>query len=128
MCDIAFDVTSLAREAGARDVVVAAMRSPRGGSAGLLRRIDGGKAVMLLTVALALEYEANCTFLGMTRRSALPATGTTRPPCPSLAPRCGNSAQPRIVAQQKVARVRDFGFKPGTVAGDQKPMADFVAE
>lgn len=43
------------------DVVIAAMRSPRGGSAELLRRIDGGKAVMLLTVALALEYEAVCT-------------------------------------------------------------------
>jgi putative PIN family toxin of toxin-antitoxin system len=43
------------------DVVVAAMRSPRGGSAELLRRIDGGKAVMLLSVALALEYEAICT-------------------------------------------------------------------
>ena len=43
------------------DVVVAAMRSPRGGSAELLRRIDGGEAVMLLTVSLALEYEAICT-------------------------------------------------------------------
>ena len=43
------------------DVVVAAMRSPQGGSAELLRRIDSGKAVMLLTVALALEYEAICT-------------------------------------------------------------------
>ena len=43
------------------DVVVAAMRSPKGGSAELLRRIDGGAAVMLLTVALALEYEAICT-------------------------------------------------------------------
>jgi predicted nucleic acid-binding protein len=43
------------------DVVVAAMRSPRGASAELLRRIDAGKAVMLLTVALALEYEAICT-------------------------------------------------------------------
>ena len=42
------------------DLVVAAMRSPRGASAELLRRIDGGKAVMLLTVALALEYEAIC--------------------------------------------------------------------
>lgn len=42
------------------DVVVAAMRSPRGGSAELLRRIDGGQADMLLTVALALEYEATC--------------------------------------------------------------------
>ncbi len=43
------------------DVVVAAMRSPRGASAELLRRIDGGKAVMVLTVALALEYEAICS-------------------------------------------------------------------
>ena len=43
------------------DVVVAAMRSPTGGSAELLRRIDAGRAAMLLTVALALEYEAICT-------------------------------------------------------------------
>lgn len=43
------------------DVAVAAMRSPTGGSAALLRRIDSGAAVMLLTVALALEYEAICT-------------------------------------------------------------------
>ena len=42
------------------DVVVAAMRSPKGASAELLRRIDGGRATMLLTVALALEYEAIC--------------------------------------------------------------------
>jgi predicted nucleic acid-binding protein len=43
------------------DVVVAAMRSPTGASAELLRRILAGKAHMLLTVALALEYEAICT-------------------------------------------------------------------
>jgi len=42
------------------DVVVAAMRSPRGASAELLRRIDHGDATMLLSVALALEYEAQC--------------------------------------------------------------------
>jgi predicted nucleic acid-binding protein len=42
------------------DVVVAAMRSPHGGSAKVLRRIDDGKATMLLSVALALEYEATC--------------------------------------------------------------------
>jgi len=42
------------------DVIVAAMRSPRGASAELLRRIDQGKATMLLSVALALEYEAKC--------------------------------------------------------------------
>lgn len=43
------------------DVVVAALRSPTGASAELLRRIEAGKAKMLLTVALALEYEAICT-------------------------------------------------------------------
>jgi putative PIN family toxin of toxin-antitoxin system len=43
------------------DVVVSAMRSPRGGSAELLRRIDDCKAILLLSVALALEYEAKCT-------------------------------------------------------------------
>lgn len=42
------------------DVIVAAMRSPTGASAELLRRIDGGRATMLLSVALALEYEAKC--------------------------------------------------------------------
>jgi putative PIN family toxin of toxin-antitoxin system len=42
------------------DVVVAAMRSPRGASAELLRRIDQGAISMVLSVALALEYEAKC--------------------------------------------------------------------
>jgi predicted nucleic acid-binding protein len=42
------------------DVVVTAMRSPLGASAELLRRIDSGNAIMLLSVALALEYEAKC--------------------------------------------------------------------
>jgi predicted nucleic acid-binding protein len=42
------------------DAVVAAMRSPRGASAEFLRQIDGGAALMLLTVALALEYESIC--------------------------------------------------------------------
>ena len=41
-------------------VVVAAMRSPHGASAELLRRIAAGRATMLLSVALALEYEATC--------------------------------------------------------------------
>ncbi len=56
------------------DVVVAAMRSPRGASAELLRRIDGGKAVMLLTVALALEYEAICTLAEHRLASGLSAS------------------------------------------------------
>jgi putative PIN family toxin of toxin-antitoxin system len=56
------------------DVVIAAMRSPRGGSAELLRRIDDGKAVMLLTVALALECEAICTLAEHRLASGLSAT------------------------------------------------------
>ncbi len=40
------------------DIIVAAMRSPRGASAELLRCIDLGRATMVLSVALALEYEA----------------------------------------------------------------------
>lgn len=56
------------------DVAVAAMRSPTGGSAELLRRIDGGGTVMLLTVALALEYEAICTLAEHRLASGLSAT------------------------------------------------------
>jgi len=42
------------------NVIVAAMRSPLGGSAQLIRQIRVGKATMLLSVALALEYESQC--------------------------------------------------------------------
>jgi len=42
------------------DVVVAAMRSPRGASAAILRAARKGRANLLLSVALALEYEAVC--------------------------------------------------------------------
>jgi putative PIN family toxin of toxin-antitoxin system len=42
------------------DVVVAAMRSPTGASAALLALLLERKAVWLLSVALALEYEAIC--------------------------------------------------------------------
>jgi putative PIN family toxin of toxin-antitoxin system len=42
------------------DVVVAAMRSPGGASAGILRAVRDGRAVALASVALALEYEAVC--------------------------------------------------------------------
>ncbi len=58
------------------DVVVAAMRSPRGASAELLRRVDEGKAVMVLTVALALEYEAICTLAEHRLASGLSAADT----------------------------------------------------
>lgn len=42
------------------DVVVAALRSPKGGSAAVLRLLDAGRVTILLSVALALEYEAVC--------------------------------------------------------------------
>ena len=42
------------------DVVVAAMRSPSGASAALLRLLLKGQGVWLLSVAMALEYEAIC--------------------------------------------------------------------
>ena len=42
------------------DVVVAAMRSPRGASATLLGLLLKGKGVWLLSVAMALEYETIC--------------------------------------------------------------------
>lgn len=43
------------------DVVVAAMRSPKGAAAELLRRIRRGQAMMLATVPLFIEYEAVAT-------------------------------------------------------------------
>jgi putative PIN family toxin of toxin-antitoxin system len=42
------------------DVVVAALRSPAGASAELLRELARGSFVLLLSVPLALEYESIC--------------------------------------------------------------------
>lgn len=42
------------------DAVVAAMRSPTGASAAIVRAIRQGRATLLLSVPLALEYEAVC--------------------------------------------------------------------
>ena len=42
------------------DVVVAAMRSPTGASAAIIRSVRRKEATLLLSVALALEYEAVC--------------------------------------------------------------------
>jgi putative PIN family toxin of toxin-antitoxin system len=43
------------------DVVVAAMRSPKGASAALLLATRFGRATLVLATALMLEYEAVCT-------------------------------------------------------------------
>jgi putative PIN family toxin of toxin-antitoxin system len=42
------------------DVIVAALRSPRGASAALLLAVRLGRATLLLSTALMLEYEAVC--------------------------------------------------------------------
>jgi len=43
------------------DVVVAGMRSPTGASAALLRAAKEGQVTVVLTVALAMEYESVCS-------------------------------------------------------------------
>ncbi len=43
------------------DVIVAAMRSPTGASAAILRGARRGNPRLLLSVTLALEYEATCS-------------------------------------------------------------------
>jgi putative PIN family toxin of toxin-antitoxin system len=55
------------------DVFVAAVRSPAGASAELVRRIRQRRAVMLATVPLFIEYEAVAT-----RPEHLAAAGATR--------------------------------------------------
>lgn len=56
------------------DVVVAAMRSPAGASAGLLDAAVAGRVRLLGNVALMLEYEAVCL-----RSEHLQAAGLARP-------------------------------------------------
>ncbi|HXY23057.1 MAG TPA: putative toxin-antitoxin system toxin component, PIN family [Candidatus Acidoferrum sp.] len=43
------------------DVIVAAMRSPSGASAAILREARQGRVTLLLSVPLAVEYEAICS-------------------------------------------------------------------
>lgn len=42
------------------DAIVAAMRSPTGASDAIIRKARQGKVVLLLSVPLAMEYEAVC--------------------------------------------------------------------
>ena len=42
------------------DVIVAALRSPTGASAAVLRSIRQGRGTLLLSAALLIEYEATC--------------------------------------------------------------------
>src|SRR5258706_12397612 len=43
------------------DVIVAAMRSPGGASAEILRKARQGRVTLLVSVPLAIEYEAICS-------------------------------------------------------------------
>jgi putative PIN family toxin of toxin-antitoxin system len=43
------------------DVIVAAMRSPGGASAAILRKARKGRVTLLVSVPLAVEYEAICS-------------------------------------------------------------------
>jgi putative PIN family toxin of toxin-antitoxin system len=43
------------------DVIVAGMRSPSGASAAILRRARQGRVTLLVSVPLAMEYEAVCS-------------------------------------------------------------------
>ena len=55
------------------DVLVAALRSPRGASRALLQRLRAGRLVAVVSVALMLEYEAV-----LTRVEQLAAIGLSR--------------------------------------------------
>ena len=56
-CDIISDV----RVVVDTDVIVAAMRSPSGASAAILRTARQGRITLLVSVPLAMEYEATCS-------------------------------------------------------------------
>lgn len=43
------------------DVIVAGMRSPGGASAAILRKVRQGRVTLLVSVPLAMEYEAICS-------------------------------------------------------------------
>lgn len=53
------------------NVVVAGLRSPRGASAELLRRLRAGRGKLLLSVPLLFEYEAVCCLPEHLRASGL---------------------------------------------------------
>ena len=56
------------------DVIVAAMRSPSGASAALLRAVRHRRAMLLLSPALLLEYEATCQLAEHRLAAGLSAT------------------------------------------------------
>lgn len=59
------------------DVIVAAMRSPTGASAAILRAARQGKVSLLASVSLAMEYEAVCSETEHQLAAGLNATQAT---------------------------------------------------
>src|ERR1700760_1935955 len=59
------------------DTIVAAMRSPQGGSAAVLLAADANKLALLATVPLFIEYEAVCNRAEHILASGLDRTGVT---------------------------------------------------
>jgi putative PIN family toxin of toxin-antitoxin system len=55
------------------DAVVAALRSPTGASAAVLRAIRQGRGVLLLSAALLIEYAATCQLAEHRRETGLSA-------------------------------------------------------
>jgi hypothetical protein len=49
-------------------------------------------------------------------------------PVPVPASGLWNPAQPRIAAQEKIARVQGLHLKIGTITGNDQPMAYFISE
>lgn len=69
--DCLFDIICDVRVVLDTDVIVAALRSPSGGSAALLRAIRHGQGTLLITPSLVLEYEAVCLLAGHRAASGL---------------------------------------------------------
>jgi putative PIN family toxin of toxin-antitoxin system len=86
------------------DVIVAALRSPRGASAALLRAIRQGRATMLLSTPLLLEYEAVCQ-----REEHRVAAGLTRTDVASFLDGLAGLAEPVIVHFLWRPQLRDAG-------------------
>ncbi len=86
------------------DVVVAAMRSPSGASAALLRELDAGHGSFGLSVALALEYETKCCL-----EAHYQAAGISRDDAEEFVTYLVSRAQPVQIHYQWRPQLRDPG-------------------
>jgi putative PIN family toxin of toxin-antitoxin system len=86
------------------DIIVAALRSPRGASAALLRAIARGQATMLLSTTLLLEYDAVCR-----REEHRVAAGLTMPDVVTVLDGLAVLAEPVAVHFLWRPQLRDAG-------------------